>query len=149
MRPRQELGAERPGPWPFRFSGGYVLSYRQFALVVSFSRYVWWPFRLILSLVRVRASFGRYGPTPKRRQPNNTTNTSANGGKQKNETAVEKIAIWGEMLTRRPQDAIGGGRGGRGPQRTDLQTIPARHAAHDSRAPSVAIHAAFSRRRNR
>ena len=35
------------GPWPSRFSGGFVLSYRAFALGAGFGRYVWRWFRLI------------------------------------------------------------------------------------------------------
>ena len=47
------------GHWPHRLSGGFVLSYRWFALGVGFGRCVWRWFRLILSLVLVRVSFGR------------------------------------------------------------------------------------------
>ena len=48
------------GPWTFRFSGGFFLSYRWFALGVDFGRYLWRRLRFILSLVRVRGGFGRY-----------------------------------------------------------------------------------------
>ena len=44
------------GRWPFRFSGGFVLSYRWFALGIGVGSYVWLWFRFILSLVRVRVS---------------------------------------------------------------------------------------------
>ena len=49
----RDLGRLWLGPWPFRFSGGFVLPYRWFALGAGFGRYVWRWFRLILSLVRV------------------------------------------------------------------------------------------------
>ena len=39
------------------FGGGFVLSYRWFALGVGLGRYVWRWFRLILSLVGVRCWF--------------------------------------------------------------------------------------------
>ena len=50
----------RLSPWAPRFSGGFVVAYRWFALGVGLD-VAWRWFLLILSLGRVRVSFGRSG----------------------------------------------------------------------------------------
>ena len=107
-------------------------------------------------------------PNTRAKQNNSAnTNTSTNpktGSKRttaqakKNETAVTKMAIWGGVLNfggpghhRGSADFFGDpGRRRAGPaweyggtNLADRKTGPARPAAHDSRAPALAIHAAF------